>query len=164
VHKRQIYSILLRLVAVWLVLVNFSATFDFAGKKWGHLLEFGPLVTLFTAWSFVLVIVLVLLFFSKKYERWFLRSIPGVESADASQLDDWFVLGCSLLGLWQVANVLPQLIINACLVFANSDAFSSAIFRREVFFGIIKFLFGIGLVIGSKEIRRIIRTTHRKGD
>ena len=80
---------------------------------------------------------------------------------DSPLFEDWFSVGCSLLGIWSLAKAIPALssylIVNYLGQKMYPGSFSINIdWPLQVAFNVFQLLFGTWLFLGAKGLRKIL--------
>jgi hypothetical protein len=89
-----------------------------------------------------------------------LRSVPDAASHSTTP-DEWFAVGCSLLGLWFSAKAIPAICANLFFIAATHPGTQPHLAAEETavdrlkYYG-IQLCLGIFLVLGRKALWRVI--------
>jgi hypothetical protein len=75
--------------------------------------------------------------------------------------DEWFVVGCSLMGLWLSVKAIPSVLINSYIVFFTQPITAKALAAEttselHLRYYLIQLVFGVALVLSRKGIWRVI--------
>ena len=104
----QIVAVAVRLFAIWLAVyaVRTAPAFLFELRRFDD--EVGLAISLGVA-ALVLAVVFLLWFFPRSVAR---ALVPGIATSEpvASSPNDWFTVGCSLIGLWLLTATIPGLV------------------------------------------------------
>lgn len=156
----QIVAVCVRLFAVWIFWLgmnNMSCAYFVAHEKFPDV----SLLPYYVPTILLVPVCLLLWFFPKSLARAVLPREPEGEARPAV-FDDWFSIGCSLIGLWVLSSAVPGLV--GALV---GDQISREVLGRMylmkqswpaqmlIYGGQI--VFGLWLFFGARGARRLLR-------
>ena len=149
----QILAVALRLFAIMFVIyiVRELLAFYLQGVQRGdpYLLPIVATVAVLATLFFV-----VLWFFPTTIARGLLPA--SSEAPVQSSPDTWFVTGSCLIGLWLMASAVPALLRNPLvLYFFRNDSVDLSSLRSGLFYYLIQFVLGTGLLLGANGLRKV---------
>jgi hypothetical protein len=151
VSPLQILSVALRLFAVWLGIQALRTLPSFFLVRADSASGFAYALFLFTLSA---VLGLALWFFPNSIAR---KLLPPETSqpAPVSTVDTWLAVGCSLIGLWLVCTILPQLVLDAYFVLSSSDLDDTSRPKRWILYNLAEVLIASWLILGARGFRRV---------
>jgi hypothetical protein len=161
----QALSVAVRLFVIWLVIyvVRTAPTFVLQAKR------YDDEAALFLGIGVLIVILLVLLamwFFSRTLAR---IMLPGEGKPASSPLspDQWFEVGCSLIGLWVLTNAVPGLIRYLIMVYLDKRDPATiplgADWHASAIYYLVELGLGLWLLVGGRGMQQLIRRVRRAG-
>lgn len=155
----QIIAVAVRLYAIWLVIFLISWLPGFireTQEKNDALIS----AVVYASFGAVILFVFVLWFFPRTIAHTLLARSEQKAETPASP-NEYFSVGCSLIGLWVLSDAIPGLArYGLVLIFAsrqNEGVFASTfdLHSGGIFFA-IQFLIGVVLLFGAKSIVRLV--------
>ena len=158
---KQTLAVVIRLIAVWLMIFSVSTVLSLIVKSKNNLLQLtsGPLITIIIITAILLSICLILWHLSNKISGFILHDIQNTPFTPSSP-DSWFAVGCSLLGIWFIGNIIPPLLANVYIAMSIDHGFSDILTKAHMLSETLKLSLGLLLIVGWNRIRRLINSTH----
>ena len=155
----QTLAVGVRLFAIWLLwygLTTVSGTY-FSAHGENPNTSFLPFII---GATLIASMCLVLWLFPTFVARKILPKQYDVKS-DSKLFEDWFSVGCSLLGVWSLAKAIPALgsylIVNYLGQIMYPDTFKvNPDWPLHVAFNVFQLLFGVWLFLGAKGLKKIL--------
>jgi hypothetical protein len=158
-NPTQSLAVGIRLFAIWLLwygLTKTSSTY-FISRDADQVTSLLPFVV---GAILVTLICLLLWLFPTFLAR---KILPTWDEAPSTipVFEDWFSVGCSLIGVWALAKAIPALssylIVNYLGQKIYPDSFSvNPDWPLYVAFNVFQLLFGVWLFFGAKGLRKIL--------
>ena len=159
-NAHQILSVAVRLIAIWLFLYalsNITGTY-IQTSKLGAANALQPIL-----WSLGLIVLIcsLLWIFPSFIARKILPHISTPEEKTAS-FDDWFSLGCSLIGVWVLAKAIPALVSYWLTNYLSKLTYGSVYLEDPnrsllIAFNVLHIIFGIWLFMGARGLKKAFR-------
>ena len=156
-NAQQILSVAVRLIAIWLFLYalsNITGTYIQTSKLGAH----NALQPILWSLGLIVLICSLLWIFPSFIARKILphTSTPAEKTAS---FDDWFSLGCSLIGVWVLAKAIPALagywLTNYLLKLTYGNGYTEDPNRYFlVSFDVVHIVFGIWLFMGARGLKK----------
>ena len=113
-----------------------------------------------------LIVCVLLWCFPTVIAKRILPNTSSTENNQANLFDDWFSVGCSLIGVWVLAKALPALVS-----YITSDYIGQKLYPENyvqnpdwalmLYFNIFQLLFGLWLFFGGKGLKKILLWARR---
>ena len=161
---QQIIAVAVRLFAIWLLLyAGASVTSSYLAVR-AHGAEI-PIQSLASGFALVVIVCGILWAFPLFIARWILpRSVAQPEQSAAFQ--DWFSVGCSLIGVWILAKAISALASNLLVDYLGYRIFPNSFIASPdwplyVAYNFFQLTFGIWLLLGGKGLRKLVQWGRR---
>lgn len=156
----QTLAVTVRLFAIWLLLyacANMLGSYTQANRYGVTLAQMQPLI-----WSLCMVVVICCLLWM--FPLFVAKKIlpPAALSMDqAATFDNWFTVGCSLIGLWVLAKAIPALMSYSLTIYLANLSFHEQVLQNTgwlwtVGFNVFQLVMGIWLFLGGKGLKKIL--------
>lgn len=156
---QQVLAVTVRLFALWLFLygaTHIAGDFFYARTP---SLQISPLIPIILV--FLLGVVCGLLWV---FPLFVARKILPTSAGDSTQtpvFENWFTVGCSLIGLFALSKAIPALVdyyvINATALKLYPDTFMvSPDWPLHAGFNVLHVIFGVWLFLGGKGLKKIL--------
>jgi len=151
----QIVALALRLLAVWLGLRALGYVVWFFWGRGSQPADYAYVIFMFALNA---VIIPALWFFPRIIARKLLSS-DDVQPQPSPTAGTWLAVGCALIGLWTIAETVPQLVYD---IFPLGAAFDDPQ-RWVLVTHTVKLGIAIWLILGGKGFERIFRWAQDAG-
>jgi hypothetical protein len=154
----QTLAVAVRLFAIWLCLFatgNLFASYTNTHTYGGSLIQMQALI-----WGMCIVIgvcglIWVFPLFIAK------RILPPATLNDdrTPTFDNWFTVGCSLIGVWALLRVIPDLISYVSIIYMSSSHdlyMQNPNWAIRIYYNAFELIMGIWLFLGGKGLRKIL--------
>ena len=144
---RQIVTVTLRLLAIWLGIGVLRTLPSFVLFRASN-----PPGYTYALFTFALTAVLVLgLWFFPATIAGKIVSSSSAESPQSTSPDTWFAMGCCLMGLWILTTTIPHLLLN--VYFLNVPGFDVS--RPSMIYEAAEAVIALWLILGGRGFRRL---------
>ena len=158
-NAQQILSVAVRLFAIWLFLYAVSSltgTYIEINKHGGHI----ALQIILWSLSIIVLICCLLWLFPAFVARRILQE-SSTPAEQTTAFDDWFSLGCSLIGVWVLSKAIPALVSYLLLNYMGKTAYGNGYVENPdwhllVTFNVLHIIFGIWLFIGARGLKKAL--------
>lgn len=148
-----------RLFAIWLLwygVTHVAATY-FGARRSDYDLSLMP----FAVGLALIALIVVLLWIFPTFLAKMILPKQTEPSGGAPVFDDWFSVGCSLLGVWALAKAIPALSSYLIINYLGQKMYPGAFnVDRDrplhVAFNVFQLLFGAWLFFGAKGLKKIL--------
>ena len=159
-NAQQILSVAVRLIAIWLFLYalsNITGTYIQTNKLGAQ----NALQPILWALGLIVLICSLLWIFPSFIARKILPHTTTPEEKTAS-FDDWFSLGCSLIGVWVLAKAIPALVSYWLTNYLSKLTYGSVYLEDPnrsllIAFNVLHIIFGIWLFMGARGLKKAFR-------
>ncbi len=152
----QIVALAVRLFAIWLAIY----VLRWMPYLYRDLRRFddATMTAIGVATAVLIILIVVFLWFFPRTVA--LRLLPGHEMPPTTNVspDMWFAVGCSLLGLWVLTNVIPALVQNTYVLFyaqrnqmSRPEGWDAAILHY-----LVELVIGVWLLLGASGARKLV--------
>lgn len=153
----QIAALGIRLFTIWFFLSSVTSIIGYYSLARGA--EDVPFLVILSI-SFTVVACFLMWFYSFAIAR---KMLPGDANPDISKpiFEDWFSVGCSLIGLYACSKAIPALVSHALLALFSqrlpSDYFEmNPDWRLTVAFNVFQLAFGLWLFFGGRGLKKLL--------
>ncbi len=160
----QLIAVAVRLFAIWLAIyaVRYVPAVFLQIEKFGE----GPGAAISLGVCFVVIgVLLILWFFPRTIAKKLLPGSPPPEQ-QTFPLEDWFAVGCSLIGVWVMTESIPGLVRYLVILFISQRMGPEAFpvtpdFYVGAIYYLLQGLLAAWLILGTKGLKRLfIRLRH----
>lgn len=159
-NTRQILAVSVRLFAVWLFLYalsNIAGSYVEAEHRYHVQGSVQPLLWVLGAVAIFCGALWTFPFFVAR------RILPPAEetnSAASPTLENWFSLGCSLIGVWLLAKAIPALVSYFLMNWMGQNIYPNAFsagsdWTLAIVFNVLQLAVGFWLFLGAKGLMKI---------
>ena len=157
VTPHQMVALALRLFAIWLGVQALGYVVWFF---WGRASQPADYAYVIFMVAFNAVTILALWFFPRTI-AWKLLPSDDAESQPSATADTWLAVGCTLIGLWTLADTVPRLVYDLFLL--NAESRHDDVQRWVLLSEAVKLGIAIWLVLGGKGVGHIFRWAQYAG-
>jgi hypothetical protein len=159
---QQTLTVLIRLlilwVGIWFIRAFLPVTINSAITLFEHHSESRNSPAFAVTWLVMFAMCICLWRFSHRVADWLLRGTSNNQSVNATA-NTWFILGCSLLGLWLLSNSIPTTVLELTLVIWSPPSANTAMLMH-VASDLIQITVGLLLLLGTKPILSVVTRAH----
>lgn len=158
-NPHQILAVLVRLAAIWLFLYAVSTMMGSYVQANNHN-GTDSLLPILIGLGIVALICSLLWFFPFLIAKTILP-ISNLKVSETPIFDNWFTLGCSLIGVMVLTKAIPALVSYFLAIYLGQKFFPGS-FQTDpawslmVSFNVFQFLVGLWLFFGGKGLKKIL--------
>lgn len=147
-----------RLFAIWLILnalsTGYFALIATGGNGLPDTLTFGVVLTLLWA-----VVAVALWNFPQVVARKLLSQNDSARAPDSgrSSVENWFAVGCALIGIWLIVSSFPSLVANISNSWPSLNPGGFGVYSA------VRIALGAGLLVGSRRLQALVRWSRYAG-
>ena len=151
----QSLAVGVRLFAIWLLWYGLTQLFG------TYLSARGTSQLSFAIGALLVILICVLLWLFPTALARKILPVQGEESRNAPVFEDWFAVGCSLLGVWALAKAIPALTSYVIVNYLGQKMYPGNFsvnpdWPLHVGFNVFQLLFGLWLFLGAKGLKKIL--------